>query len=168
MGSNKIYNQIINNGFHIFGAQPLWYGRDLWNFPLRNVICVFRIAPVLYTKSRPTVPDDRRTSGTKIPKRPRSSGTVELGVQGFYVQFAKVYMEIVYKNSYCKLFVNVYMENVHKASYCELYTKTRTTSTTFADNRGTSEQKRYAKSSYSSLTPPIVVKLTHDDYCSFT
>jgi hypothetical protein len=50
MGSNKIcdffrvlraYNQIINNGFHIFGAQPLRNGRDLCNFQMRNVICVF-------------------------------------------------------------------------------------------------------------------------------
>jgi hypothetical protein len=31
---------------HNFGAQPLWNGRDLCNFQLRNVICVFRIAPL--------------------------------------------------------------------------------------------------------------------------
>jgi hypothetical protein len=33
---------------HNFGAQPLWNGRDLCNFQLRNVICVFRIAPLFY------------------------------------------------------------------------------------------------------------------------
>jgi hypothetical protein len=37
-------NQIINNGLHIFGALLLRNGQDLCNFPLRNMICVFRIA----------------------------------------------------------------------------------------------------------------------------
>ncbi len=42
----RAYNQITNNGFHIFGAQPLQNGQDLCNFQLRNVICVFRITPL--------------------------------------------------------------------------------------------------------------------------
>ena len=102
---------------------------------------------ILYTKSSTTVPDDSRTSGTKISKRPRSSGAEALGLQGFCVQFLKVYMENVQKNTYSKVFANVYLENENL--FCKLYTKTSTTSTTFTDNRGTLCTKLYTKSSFS-------------------